>query len=85
MDIKRCESYGFDDSDQVFLNRIGGLINNKIANMESFLIINQIDGQLYFWIDKNFAQFCNYLSEDNIRISQFVLNNSNRFLIEWNK
>lgn len=85
MDIKMCESYGFDDSDQVFLNRIGGLINNKIANMESFLIINQIDGQLYFWIDKNFIQFYKYLSEDNIRISQFVLNNSNRFPIEWNK
>ncbi len=85
MDTKRCESYGFDDSDQVFIKRISGLINNKIADMESFLIINQVDGQLHFWIDKNFIQFYKYLNEDGIRISQFVLNNSNRFLIEWNK
>ena len=77
------QEFGFDDYDQIYIDRIKYIINNAIAKRDKFVIINQLDQAVYNWIERNFIKIYSYFVEDGFRVSRFINNNNSMFLIEW--
>ncbi len=77
------QEFGFDEYDQIYIDRIKYLVNCAIKKCDKFVVISKIDQAIYNWIERNFIKMYRYFLEDGFRLSHFTIDNSGRYLIEW--